>query len=117
MAMRPRALERWTARRSWAHSGAAALGQGEVQLTVAPVDQPEAVPLGVGARGLDQPLAGSAAAGPHPGQGWVQGELDLVLQVQVGAGEQLKQPRQVRWEQVVGQGGIGDQQAGGWRHR
>jgi hypothetical protein len=95
--------------------GAAAVGQGEVQVAVAPVDQPKAVLLGVGAGRLDPPLARAAAAGPDPGQGRVQGDLDLVLQVQVRAFQQPQQAGQILGEQVVGQGGIGDQAGGGWR--
>jgi hypothetical protein len=49
----------------------------------------------------------------------VQGDLDLVLQVQIRDGEQAQQPRQVLGEQLVevGQSRIGNQLAGGWRHR
>ena len=97
--------------------GAAAVGHGPVQVAVAPVDQPEAVLLGVGAWCLDPSLACSAGTGPDAGQGRVQGELDLVLQVQVGAAQQPQQAGQILGEQLVGQGGIGDQVAGGWRHR
>jgi hypothetical protein len=95
----------------------AALGQLEVQGAVAPVDQPEAVALEVLAGGLDQPLAGSAAAGPHPGQGRVQGDLDLVLEVQVRPPEQVKQAGQILGEQVFGEGRIRDQASCGWRQR
>jgi hypothetical protein len=93
--------------------GAAAVGQLEVQHAVAPVHQPEAILLDVGAGRLHQPLPGSAGAGPHPGQGWVQRDLDLVLQVQVRVAEQAQQAGQILGEQVLGQGGIGDQVAGG----
>jgi hypothetical protein len=47
MAIRPREWERSAARRSWTHSGAAPVGQLEVQRAVAPVDQSEAVLLEV----------------------------------------------------------------------
>ena len=97
--------------------GAAALGQLEVQPTLAPVHQPKAVLLGVVAGRLHPPLARSAATGPHPGQGRVQGDLDLVLQVQVRTPQQPQQPRQVLREQVVGQGRIGNQVGCGWRQR
>jgi hypothetical protein len=97
--------------------GAAAVGQREVQVPVAPVHQPKAVPLGVLAGGLDQPLPGPAGARPDPGQGRVQGDLDLVLQVQVRTPQQPQQPGQVLREQVIGQGGIGNQVACGWRQR
>jgi hypothetical protein len=97
--------------------GAAAVGQRPVQVTLAPVDQPKAVLLGVVAGCLDQPLPGPAAAGPDPGQGGVQGDLDLVLQVQVRAAQQVQQPGQVGGEQLVGQGRIRDQGVCGWRQR
>ena len=45
----------------------------------------------------------------------MQGDLDLVLQVQVRAFQQTQQAGQILGEQVVGQGGIGDQAGGGWR--
>jgi hypothetical protein len=47
----------------------------------------------------------------------VQGDLDLVLQIQVRMFEQAQQARQVLGQQVLGQGGIGDQVGCGWRHR
>jgi len=97
--------------------GAAAIGQREVQVAVAPVDQPKAVSLEVLARGLHQPLASSASPRPHPRQGRVQGDLDLVLQVQVRAPKQPQQAGQVLGEQVVGQGRIRDQVVRGWRQR
>jgi hypothetical protein len=96
---------------------AAAVGQLEVQPTVAPVDQSEAVLLGVVAGRLDPALPSPAGTRPDPGQGRVQGDLDLVLEVQVGMFEQVQQPGQVGGDQLVGQGWIGDQPAGGWRHR
>jgi hypothetical protein len=46
-----------------------------------------------------------------------QGNLDLVLQVQVRAAKQPQQAGQILREQLVGQGRIGDQVACGWRHR
>ena len=97
--------------------GATPLGQLEVQVPLAPVHQPKAVLLGIVARGLDPPLARSAAAGPHPGQGGVQGDLDLVLQVQVRALQQPQQAGQILGHQVLGQGRIRDQLDRGWRHR
>jgi hypothetical protein len=45
----------------------------------------------------------------------VQGDLDLVLQVQVGACQQTQQPGQVLGDQVLGQGRIGQQPICGWR--
>jgi len=99
--------------------GAAAVGHRPVQLAVAPVHQPEAVLLGVGAGGLDPPGAGPASARPHPRQGRVQGDLDLVLQVQVRVAQQPQQPGQILGEQLVGvgQGGVGNQPGSGWRQR
>jgi len=99
--------------------GAAALGQVEVQVAVAPVHQPKAVLLEVLAGRLHQVLPGAADPRPHPGQGRVQGDLDLVLQVQIGAAEDLQQMRQIGWPQLVGvgQGRVGQQHGGGWRHR
>jgi len=96
---------------------AAAVGQGEVQRAVAPVDQPKAVPLVVVAGRLDQPLPRPASPRPDPGQGGVQGDLDLVLQVQVRMAQQAQQTGQIGGEQVGGQGRIGDQGVCGWRQR
>src|SRR6266511_1928187 len=62
---------------------AAPISQLEVQPPLAPVNQPKATPLVVLAGRLDPPLAGPPGAGPHPGQGRVQGDLDLLLHVQV----------------------------------
>ena len=118
MAIRPRERERATARRNWAQNGAARRPSASAQSEpLAPVHQPEAVPFVVVARRLDPPLAGAAGAGPHPGQGRVQGDLDLVLQVQVRAPEQPQQARQILGEQVGGQGRIRDQVGCGWRQR
>jgi hypothetical protein len=47
----------------------------------------------------------------------VQGDLDLVLEVQIRTPQQLQQARQILWEQVGGQGRIGDQVDSGWRQR
>jgi hypothetical protein len=116
MAMRPRERERATAAQLDAQRrGAAALGQLPVQLAVAPVHQPKAVLLGVAARGLHPPLAGAASPRPDPGQGRVQGDLDLVLQVRTP--QQPKQAGQVLGHQVLGQGRIRDQLVCGWRQR
>src|SRR6266702_5378284 len=73
MAILPRERERATARRSWAHSGTARRPSGHrpVQVPVAPVDQPKAVLLVVGAGRLDQPLARPASPRPDPRQGRV----------------------------------------------
>jgi hypothetical protein len=66
-----------------------------------------------------RPLLGVAAARPHPGQGRVQRELDLVLQLQVRTPKHPKQVGQVVGNQLVrvGQGRIRDQLAHGWRRR
>jgi hypothetical protein len=97
--------------------GAAAVGQRPVQISLAPVHQPKAVLLEVLAGRLHQPLAGPAGARPHSGQGRVQGDLDLVLQVQVRVAQQLQQARQILREQVIGQGRVGDQVHSGWRQQ
>jgi hypothetical protein len=47
----------------------------------------------------------------------MQGDLDLVLQVQVRMFQQAQQAGQILGEQVVGQGRIGNQVACGWRQR
>jgi hypothetical protein len=119
MAIRPRERERWTARRSWAHSGTARRPSASrpVQVAVAPVHQPEAVLLEVLAGRLHPPLPGAASPRPDPGQGRVQGDLDLVLEVQIRVAEQPEQARQILWDQVISQRRIRDQVACGWRHR
>ena len=83
------------------------VGDLPVQVPVAPVDQPKAALLGVGAGRLDPPLPGPAGAGPHPGQGGMQGDLDLAVQVQVRPFKQAQQAGQILREQV----------ACGWRQR
>jgi histidine ammonia-lyase len=82
--------------------GAATLGQLEVQVAVAPVDQPKAISLEVLAGRLHQPLARPASPRPHPGQGRVQRDLDLVLQGQVRMAKQSQQPGQILREQLLG---------------
>jgi hypothetical protein len=99
---------------------AAAVGHGPVQVAVAPVDQPKAALFEVLAGRLHPPLAGAAGPRPHSGQGRVQGDLDLAVQVQVRTLKQPQQPQQagqVLGEQLVGQRGVGDQVACGWRQR
>jgi hypothetical protein len=97
--------------------GAAAVGQREVQVPVAPVDQPKAAPFEVLAGRLHQPLAGPAGTRPHPGQRRVQRDLDLVLQIQVRMREESQQARQILAEQLLSHRRVGNQVGCGWRQR
>lgn len=66
-------------------------GEAPVEPAVTPVDQAEAVDLGVGPRGLDQPLPAAPPAAPHARQRGMEGDVDLALEVDIGAGRQRQQ--------------------------
>ena len=87
-----------------------------VEPAVAPVDQAEAVLLGVVARRLDQALTTASLAAPHPREGGVQRHFDLVLQGQVGSGQQAQQPGQILGH-LVPQQRVWQEFIDGWRLR
>jgi hypothetical protein len=62
-----------------------------VEPALSPVDQAKALNLAIVAGGLDPALARSPATTPETGQGRVQGQLHLILQVEVGHRQQGKQ--------------------------
>ena len=87
-----------------------------IEPTIPPVDQTEAILLLVIPAGLDQPLPTTTPWTPHAGQGGMQSDLDLVLQVHVGPWQQPQQPRQVFWH-LIAQQRIRQQIINRWRHR
>ncbi len=62
---------------------------------IAPIHQAKAVDLAVIARCLDQALPTSAFARPDTGERRVKGNLELILQIQVGLRQQSQQSWQV----------------------
>src|SRR6266571_3390599 len=74
-----------------------------IEPTIPPVDESEAILLLVIPAGLDQPLPTTTPWTPHAGQGGVQSDLDLVLQVDVGPWQQPQQPGQVFWHLIAQQ--------------
>ena len=71
-------------------------GDAPVKPAVAPVDEPEAIDLIVSARGFHQALSPSAFATPHPGQGRVERELDLILEIDIGVRQEVDQLVNIR---------------------
>src|SRR4029450_2919593 len=59
--------------------------------TVAPVDEPEAIELVVRARRLDEALATATLAAPDPRQGGMEGELDLILEIDISLRQEAQQ--------------------------
>ncbi len=75
---------------------------------------PKPYSLAVVARRLDQALAAASFAAPHARERRVQGDLDLILQVHVGSGQQPQQPGQVLGQLVPSSGsGIRSSMGGG----
>jgi len=66
-------------------------GQAALEPAVTPVDEPKAIELVIGARGLDQALAPAALAAPDAREGGMEGELDLVLKIDIGVRQQASQ--------------------------
>src|SRR5919201_6236898 len=71
--------------------GGAAGGETTVKPPVAPVDEPEAIDLVVGTRRLDEALPAPAFAAPDTGEGRMEYELDLVLEIDVGTWQEVDQ--------------------------
>jgi len=69
----------------------ALLGQSPVEPTLPPVDQPEAPLLLILPRRLHQALTPASRSAPHASQGGMEGDLHLILQVQIGAREEAEQ--------------------------
>src|SRR5712691_3280855 len=55
-----------------------------IEPAIAPIYQTKAVDLAIVPRGLDQTLPTTPFAAPDPGEGWVKGKLDRILQIEVG---------------------------------
>lgn len=72
--------------------GGGALGaDAPVEPALAPIDQAKAVDLPVGAGGLDQALAASPFAAPDARERRVQGDLHLVLEVEISIRKESEQ--------------------------
>jgi hypothetical protein len=91
----------------------AAGGQATVKPARTPIDEPKAIHLVVGARGLDPALSVSAFATPHPGEGGMEGKLDLVLEIDIRPREQAQQFGKI-WGHFLEQVRL-DQRSYGWR--
>ena len=74
-----------------------------VEPAVTPVDQAKAIDLLVGAGRGDPALAAPPLARPDPSERGVEGDLHLILQLEVGLGEQGQQRGQVG-RQLIPQG-------------
>src|SRR5258708_17586262 len=66
------------------HISGASRSDPAIEPAIAPVEQAKAVNLAVIARCLDQALPTSAFVRPDTGESRVKGNLDLILQIQVG---------------------------------
>jgi hypothetical protein len=91
--------------------GGALRANAPVEPAVAPSDQAEAVHLAVVTRRLDQALAAPPFAAPDPGKGGMEGNLHLILEVQIRVGKEGQQLRYIGGELIpqvrlheVGQG-------------
>lgn len=74
-----------------------ALGlKGTIEPAVSPVDEAEAMDLLVVARRFDPSLSSMALAAPDPRQCWMQVELDLILQVEIGLGQKRQEVTDIR---------------------
>ena len=91
----------------------AAGGQAPLKPAITPVHEPEAIHLVVGSGRLDEALPASAFAAPHAGEGRMERDLDLVLERDIGTGQEVGQLVHIGWhfsEQVRL-----DQRRDGWR--
>jgi hypothetical protein len=64
--------------------GGAACGQAAIKPALTPVDEATAIDLVVGAGRLDQALPAPAFATPDAGEGGMERQLDLVLEIDIG---------------------------------
>jgi hypothetical protein len=69
--------------------GRTSWGQTSVKPALTPVHEPEAIDFIVGAKGLHQPLAATPLATPHAREGRMECELDLILDIEVCAGQEV----------------------------
>lgn len=93
----------------------AAWRQAAIEPARAPINEPEAIDLVVGPGGLDQPLPTAAFATPHAGQGGMERELDFILQIHIGTGEERQEFVQI-WRHFSEEVGL-DKGGDGWRSR
>lgn len=70
-------------------------GNPAIKPAIAPVHQPKAVDFAVVSRGFDQALPTSSFQAPDTCERGVKGKLHLILQVEIGAREELKQMGQI----------------------
>ncbi len=73
------------------HISGASGSDPAIEPAIAPVDQTKAVDLAIISRSLDQTLPTSTFATPQAREGWVEGHLHLILQIEVSAWQQREQ--------------------------
>ena len=93
----------------------AAGGEAPVKPPVAPVDEPKAIDFVIGPWSFHQALSSAAFATPHAGQRRMEGELDLVLEIDIGVWEEGQELFHIG-RHVSEQIGF-DQFGHGWRGR
>ena len=95
--------------------GRAAGGQAPLTPAVTPVHEPAAIPLVVGSGRLDEGLPPAAFATPDAGQGGMAGARDLLLEVDIGMGQEAPQlcPSGRHFSEEIGR----DECGHGWRGR
>ena len=91
----------------------AAWSQPAVKPPVAPVDQSEAIDFVVGPWSFDEALSASAFATPDAREGWMKGQMDFILEIDIGVGQEGPQGFQV-WRHFLEHIGL-DQRSHGWR--
>lgn len=91
-------------------------GQAAVKLALTPIDEAEAIDLGVGAGGLDQPLPAPTFPAPHPREGRMKRKLNLILEREIGAWQESQQFFQV-WRYFLQEISIHKSGNGGRRRR
>ena|SRR5215831_7865433 len=90
-----------------------AWSQAAVKPALTPIDEAEAINFVVGPGRLDEALPASAFTTPDAGQGRMERELDLILEIEIGAWQEAQQFFKVWWHfsEEVGL----DQRGHGWR--
>ena len=88
-------------------------GQAAIEPTLAPVDEPKAIDLIIGSGRLDQALSAAPFATPDAGQGRMKYQLDLVLEIDIGVGQEGQQLVNIGWH-FIEKIGL-DKRSNGWR--
>ena len=73
------------------HIGCASKSEPAIEPAIAPIHQAKSIDLAVVSRGLDEALPTAPFPTPESGKGRVKGELDLILQIEVGSRQQGQQ--------------------------